>query len=129
MEIGYKEILEIYKNSSRVFICHALTTYFITDLRDINTHAIMKQIGIQVYGGFWGRVKFYLHDRRCLPPMLECIYPDLAQKLGISWAEPMIFDIIHNKKYPTEHVRRQYRIEVLQILAERFPNTKFKIED
>ena len=129
MKIGYAEILKIYKRHDSISICHALKKEFNTHGFRIDANVVCKRIGMDVYGWFSGWLKFNFFNTREFPPMLECMYPSLSTKLGIHWAGPMVFDIIVNRNFTRTHKRKEYRIQVLTVLSQRFPNTKFNVKD
>lgn len=128
MKIGYKEILEIYIThttpngvggviTDTPYICHVLSNEF---GRDINPRTVIRGIGMDVYGTFWGVVKYYhaiFNDRL----VLETIYPNL--ELDIELRGPYD-DVTVSQLFNL----RERRIAILTKLAEKFPNRRFNVE-
>lgn len=127
MKIGYKEILEIYIThttpnevgdviTDAPYICHVLSNEF---GRDLNPRTVIRGIGMDVYGTFWGVVKYYhaiFNDRL----VLETIYPNLEVDIELQQPNDGAVSRFFNL--------RGRRIAILTKLAEKFPNRRFNVE-
>ena len=121
MKIGYKEIAQIYDDSNCTYLCHAIE---LTYLDAINPDKVLHQISIDVYGPVFGRIRTLI-NKLTWSNLFETMFPNIGPILGLDHYTNEHVNDLMNSYYDSK--RRQFRLDVLHKLAERFPETQFEL--
>lgn len=116
--VTYADILKIYSESDRNYICHVVTEKYPT----FDTDKLLEAIGIDAYGPVLGRLAFWKNTKLWSWTVLTLIYPHLTFFLKLP-------AYLQNEDMKTYGGRRAFRLAVLEALVKKCPERTFQIQE